>query len=56
VLASGQGDALQPAILRAFELLLLREIGLLPVLDAQTLTLAPLDRMPTSYSWCPRRA
>jgi DNA repair protein RecO (recombination protein O) len=36
------GDALQPA-LRAFELLLLREIGLLPVLDAQTMTLAPLD-------------
>lgn len=33
--------ALQPA-LRAFELLLLREIGLLPALDLQTLTLAPL--------------
>jgi DNA repair protein RecO (recombination protein O) len=32
---------LQPA-LRAFELLLLREIGLLPVLDLQTATLAPL--------------
>ena len=30
------------AALRAFELLLLREIGLLPALDAQTLTLAPL--------------
>ncbi len=42
VLASVHGDALQPA-LRAFELVLLREIGLLPVLDAQTLTLAPLD-------------
>ena len=33
---------LQPA-LRAFELLLLREIGLLPTLDAQTLTLEPLQ-------------
>jgi DNA repair protein RecO (recombination protein O) len=42
VLASEHGDALQPA-LRAFELLLLREIGLLPVLDAQTLTLSALD-------------
>lgn len=41
----GSEDAehtLQPA-LRAFELLLLREIGLLPVLDLQTATLAPLD-------------
>jgi DNA repair protein RecO (recombination protein O) len=43
VLASGlQGEVLHVA-LRAFELLLLREIGLLPVLDAQTLTLEPLD-------------
>ncbi|MCJ0764291.1 DNA repair protein RecO [Variovorax terrae] len=42
VLASEHGEALQPA-LRAFELLLLREIGLLPVLDAQTMTLGPLD-------------
>ena len=42
VLASHHGEALQPA-LRAFELLLLREIGLLPSLDAQTLTLAGLD-------------
>jgi DNA repair protein RecO (recombination protein O) len=41
VIASEHGEALQPA-LRAFELLLLREIGLLPRLDAQTLTLAPL--------------
>ena len=41
ILASEHGDALQPA-LRAFELVLLREIGVLPVLDAQTLTLAPL--------------
>lgn len=42
VLASEHGEALQPA-LRAFELLLLREIGLLPSLDAQTMTLEPLD-------------
>ena len=42
VLASGDPHTLQPA-LRAFELLLLREIGLLPVLDLQTATLAPLD-------------
>ena len=35
------GEALEPA-LRAFELLLLREIGLLPALDMQTPTLAPL--------------
>jgi DNA repair protein RecO (recombination protein O) len=41
VLASEHGEALEPA-LRAFELLLLREIGLLPALDAQTLTFAPL--------------
>jgi DNA repair protein RecO (recombination protein O) len=41
VLASEHGEALQPA-LRAFELVLLREIGLLPVLDVQTLALAPL--------------
>ncbi|HWP12965.1 MAG TPA: DNA repair protein RecO [Ramlibacter sp.] len=41
VLASEHGEALQPA-LRAFELVLLREIGLLPVLDLQTLALAPL--------------
>ena len=42
VLASDHGDALQPA-LRAFELLLLLEIGLLPVLDSQTLSLEPLQ-------------
>lgn len=41
VLAGDEGQLLQPA-LRAFELLLLREIGLLPVLDVQTATLAPL--------------
>ncbi|RYY97184.1 MAG: DNA repair protein RecO, partial [Comamonadaceae bacterium] len=42
VLASDDIHTLQPA-LRAFELLLLREIGLLPVLDLQTATLAPVD-------------
>lgn len=42
VLASGHGEVLQTA-LRAFELLLLREIGLLPTLDAQTMTLAALE-------------
>jgi DNA repair protein RecO (recombination protein O) len=41
VLASDDIHTLQPA-LRAFELLLLREIGLLPVLDLQTGTLAAL--------------
>jgi DNA repair protein RecO (recombination protein O) len=42
VLASEHGDALQPA-LRAFELILLREIGLLPSLDAQTFALSSLQ-------------
>ena len=42
VIASEHGEALQSA-LRAFELLLLREIGLLPLLDAQTMTLRSLD-------------
>ncbi len=42
VLASEHGDALEP-VLRTFELLLLREIGLLPTLDAQTLTLGALQ-------------
>ncbi|MDB5733102.1 MAG: recO [Variovorax sp.] len=45
VLAGNHGDAqgaTQSAALRAFELLLLREVGLLPALDLQTLTLAPL--------------
>jgi DNA repair protein RecO (recombination protein O) len=42
VLASEHGDALEPA-LRGFELLLLREIGLLPALDLQTATQTPLD-------------
>ena len=35
------GEALEP-VLRAFELLLLREIGLLPALDAETATLGAL--------------
>ena len=42
VIASGHGEVLQSA-LRAFELLLLREIGLLPLLNVQTLTLLELD-------------
>jgi DNA repair protein RecO (recombination protein O) len=42
VIASEHDEALQAA-LRTFELLLLREIGLLPMLDAQTMTLAGLD-------------
>jgi DNA repair protein RecO (recombination protein O) len=42
VLASEHGEALEPA-LRAFELLLLREVGLLPALDTETTTVRPLD-------------
>ncbi len=42
VLASGQPESVVAAGLRAFELLLLRETGHLPALDAQTLTLATL--------------
>jgi DNA repair protein RecO (recombination protein O) len=42
LLASQSADTLQVA-LRAFELRLLRDIGLLPTLDAQTATLAPLE-------------
>jgi DNA repair protein RecO (recombination protein O) len=42
IIASRHLDALQSA-LRTFELLLLREIGLLPLLDAQTMTLGNLD-------------
>lgn len=41
-IACVQGEALQP-ILRTFELLLLREIGLLPILDRQTLAVAALQ-------------
>jgi DNA repair protein RecO (recombination protein O) len=42
LLASGDPDALQWA-LRAFELLLLKNMGLLPALNLQTLTLKPLE-------------
>jgi DNA repair protein RecO (recombination protein O) len=51
ILASDHGEVLQAA-LRAFELLLLREVGLLPPLDVQTTTLAPLDPE-TRYSLVP---
>ncbi len=51
VIGSGHGEALQSA-LRAFELLLLREIGLLPLLDAQTMTLLPLQEQ-VPYSLVP---
>ncbi|MGP1628813.1 MAG: DNA repair protein RecO [Giesbergeria sp.] len=46
LLASEHGEALEP-VLRLFELVLLREVGLLPALDVQTLTytaLAPEGR------------
>ncbi len=43
VIASEHDEVLQAA-LRTFELLLLREVGFLPQLDAQTMTLAPLQR------------
>ena len=46
VLASDHGGAqaaTQAASLRAFEVVLLREVGLLPTLDVQTLTLARLE-------------
>jgi len=42
VLATEHGEVLEP-LLRSFELLLLREVGLLPALDVQTLTLVPLE-------------
>ena len=48
VLASEHGEVLQAA-LRTFELLLLREIGLLPMLDQQTMTLGALD---TNEAYC----
>lgn len=41
IIASEHGEVLQAA-LRTWELLLLREIGLLPALDRETLTLAPV--------------
>ena len=42
LLAGGRGEALQP-VLRTFELLLLREIGLLPDLAIQTSTREPVS-------------
>ena len=42
LVAAGLPEAL-PTVLRAFELLLLRETGHLPTLDLQTMTLEPLD-------------
>ena len=51
VLASEHGDALEP-VLRSFELLLLRDIGLLPGLDVQTMTLEPL-KAATRYTLVP---
>ena len=51
VIASEHGEALQAA-LRTFELLLLRDIGLLPMLDAQTMTLGGLDAA-SRYSLVP---
>ena len=41
VIASDQGEVLQTS-LRAFELLLLRELGVLPMLDVQTLSMTAL--------------
>ena len=51
VLASEHGEALEP-VLRSFELLLLREIGLLPGLDVQTMTLEVLQPK-TRYTLVP---
>ena len=52
VLGSGQhGESLE-SVLRAFELLLLREVGLLPALDVETATLAALDA-PSRYALVP---
>lgn len=51
VIASEHGEALQAA-LRTYELLLLREIGLLPALDVQTMTLVNLEPQ-TRYTLVP---
>lgn len=51
VLASEHEEVLQAA-LRTYELLLLREIGLLPQLDQQTMTLTPLQPQ-TQYCLVP---
>lgn len=53
VLASEHGEALEP-VLRAFELLLLRELGLLPALNTDTLTLACLQAE-ARYALLPER-
>jgi len=42
-LLATQHDVVQEPALRAFELILLRELGLLPALDAQTVNLQPLQ-------------
>src|SRR6478736_10378332 len=49
---AGAQSAAHSAALRAFELILLREIGFLPSLDAQTLTLAPLQEQ-SGYALVP---
>ena len=51
IIASRHMDVLQSA-LRTFELLLLREIGLLPMLDTQTMTRGSLDTT-TRYTLVP---
>ncbi len=51
IIASAHGEVLQAA-LRTFELLLLREIGLLPQLNVQTMTLASLEPQ-TAYVLVP---
>jgi DNA repair protein RecO (recombination protein O) len=51
VLASEHGEVLQTA-LRSFELLLLRDVGFLPALDMQTLTMAAL-RVDRTYCLVP---
>ncbi|MEY5101075.1 MAG: repair protein RecO [Pseudomonadota bacterium] len=43
VCALAEGQESQAAVVRAFELLLLREIGLLPALDQESASLAPLE-------------
>lgn len=42
LLATQQGEVIEP-VLRAFELILLQELGLLPALHEETLTLQPLQ-------------
>ncbi len=52
-LLATQHDVVQEPALRAFELILLRELGLLPSLHAQTLTLQPLAPQ-APYTLAPR--